>query len=390
MRKDFLWPAATCIAVALAVSAAISLRGKHGESQSGGKLEELREALRQEAASPYRWCDLGEGLLEDGQKEKARYCFEQALKLAPNLPPIWMRAAFFHFQMEEPGAALHCSAWVLKIVPDYDQVIFNYYDRLVPSVAEVLPHLADNRRAGQAYFRHLLGMEAAGSAGTAWEWLRERRFADDGLAAEYLDLLLKQRMTEHAVEVWASYLGRRRGDYPDSNSLFNGQKRTVVVACFIPGVGKPGLRAHVPDGVRAHGGIRLPGLCANERTHHRRGNPLPHLRSGVERAVGRLYGAVEGDERLDTAGGEVPDSGGHAYDPGSGLPHAVLEVRQQDQGRGVGNVVHQGVQLAAVDIGHNSSSFEFTPSLPSSADRRGLKWPRMNRKQELWPRMNSD
>ena len=28
MRRDFLWPAATCIAVALAIGAAISLRGK--------------------------------------------------------------------------------------------------------------------------------------------------------------------------------------------------------------------------------------------------------------------------------------------------------------------------------------------------------------------------
>jgi tetratricopeptide (TPR) repeat protein len=178
----------------------VSLRGRHGEAEGGGKLGEVQEALRQEPASPYRWCDLGEALLEAGQKEKARYCFQQAQQLAPNLPPIWMRAAFFHFQMEETDAG---SAKVLKTVPNYDGVIFNYYDGLVPGVGEVLPHLGDDRRAGQAYFRHLLGAEAAGPAAKAWEWLRERRFADDGLAAEYLDLLLKQRMTEEAVRVWS-------------------------------------------------------------------------------------------------------------------------------------------------------------------------------------------
>src|ERR1035437_8451704 len=151
-----------------------------------GKREELREALRREPASPYRWCELGEAVLEDGQKEQARYCFQQAEKPAPNLPPMWMRAAFFHFQMEETEAAIRCSARVLKMAPDYDQAIFNYYDRLAPSVEEVLPHLGDNRRAGQAYFRHLLGAEATGRAATAWEWLREQRFADDGLAARYL------------------------------------------------------------------------------------------------------------------------------------------------------------------------------------------------------------
>lgn len=125
-------PAATCMAVLLAITAAISLlRGKHGETQGGGKWEELREALRQEPASPYRWCDLGEALLEDEQKkEKARYCFQQAQKQAPNVPSIWMRLAFFHFQMEETEAAIQCSARVLKMAPDYDQVIFSYYDRL--------------------------------------------------------------------------------------------------------------------------------------------------------------------------------------------------------------------------------------------------------------------
>jgi hypothetical protein len=360
MRNDIVWPAATCIAVVLAITAAISLRGQHGE----GKREELREALRREAASPYGWCDLGEALLEDGQKEQARYCFQLAEKLAPNVPPIWMwAAAFFHFQMEENEAAIQCSARVPRMAPDYDEAIFNYYDRLAPNVEAVLPHLGDNRRAGQAYFRHLLGAEAMGAA-TAWEWLRERRFADDGLAARHLDLLLKQRMTEDAVQVWASYLGRRRGDCPgfqyfvqrrfrepadrragledyggarrgDGEGRSGRQKRPVVTAYFVPGSGKLELPAHGPDGVRTHGGIRLPGLRANARSDHRGGNPVPHLRSGVERAIGRLYGAIEGDERLDTAGDPVQGSGGHTSDPGLGLPPAVMEIRQQDQGRGV-------------------------------------------------------
>jgi tetratricopeptide (TPR) repeat protein len=210
MRKDIVWPAATCIAVVQATTAAISLRGQHGER----KREELREALRREPASPYRWCELGEAVLEDGQKEQERYGFQQAEKPAPKRPPMWMRAAFFHFQMEETEAAIQCSARVLKTAPDYDQAIFNYYDRLAPSVEEVLPHLGDHRRAGQAYFRHLLGAEATGWAATAWEWLREQRFADDGLAVDYLDLLRKPRMAEDAVEVWASFLGRAQGRLP--------------------------------------------------------------------------------------------------------------------------------------------------------------------------------
>jgi hypothetical protein len=282
MRKDILWPAATCIAVALAMAAAVSLGGQHGKAEGGGKLGEVREALRQEAASPYRWCDLGEALLEAGQKEKARYCFQQAQQLAPNLPPIWMRAAFFHFQMDETDAAIRCSAKVLKTVPDYDGVIFNYYDRLVPSVGEVLRHLGDDRRAGQAYFRHLLGAEAAGPAAKAWEWLRERRFADDGLAAEYLDLLLKTADDRRGGSSMGFLSGRPEGrlsgfqcsvqwrfreradrrsagleDYGGGRG--NGEerrgreKRPAVAAYFVPGVGERQLPEHGADGVRARG-----------------------------------------------------------------------------------------------------------------------------------------
>ena len=195
------------------MAAAIALLGQHGEARGGGQPEEVREGV------------------PAGVGEEARYCFQQAQQLAPNLPPIWMRAAFFHFQMKETDAAIRCSAKVLKTVPNYDGVIFNYYDRLVPSVEEVLPHLEDNRRAGQAYFRHLLGAEATGSAAKAWEWLREHSFADDTLAAQYLDLLLKQRMTEEAVPVWASYLGRRRGDCPGFQSSVQWRFREPADRC---------------------------------------------------------------------------------------------------------------------------------------------------------------
>src|ERR1035438_6549726 len=37
MRMDILWPAATGIAVALSMAAAVWLRGQHGEAEGGGK-----------------------------------------------------------------------------------------------------------------------------------------------------------------------------------------------------------------------------------------------------------------------------------------------------------------------------------------------------------------
>ena len=211
-----------CTAVILAISSALSLRGDNTGVQRAGKLGSLREALRQDPASPYSWCDLAEGFSEEGQREKARYCFEEARGLAPNIPPIWMRAMFFYLQGEETAFALDSSARVLKIVPDYDEVIFNYYDRFVPTVAEVLPHLGDNGRAGQAYFSHLLKSGTPEDAAIAWTWLRDRSFSRDQLAVEYLDFLLRHKEFGETVRVWASYLAARRGDYPDRNLIFNG------------------------------------------------------------------------------------------------------------------------------------------------------------------------
>jgi hypothetical protein len=217
--RDLVWPVAMCTAITLAITAAHSLL------PPGAPLS-LQQALRQDPASPYRWCDLAEGLQQEGQRDQARYCFRQACALAPNIPPIWIRAMFFYLQGEETAAALDSSARVLKLVPNYDDVIFNYYDRFVPTVAEVLPHLADNGRAGQAYFHHLLKSGTTENAAVAWTWLRARSFSKDQLAVEYLDFLLRHKECGEAVKVWASYLAARRGDYPSPNLIFNGDFET--------------------------------------------------------------------------------------------------------------------------------------------------------------------
>jgi len=43
VRKDFLWPAATCIAMILAIGSLLSLRGNHAEAQRAGTLARRQE-----------------------------------------------------------------------------------------------------------------------------------------------------------------------------------------------------------------------------------------------------------------------------------------------------------------------------------------------------------
>ena len=51
-----------------------------------GAVEWFRAALRRDAASPYRWCDLGEALLEAGRGEESRQYFRRAVELGGHSP----------------------------------------------------------------------------------------------------------------------------------------------------------------------------------------------------------------------------------------------------------------------------------------------------------------
>ena len=146
------------LAAALAGFASWSLFG-HPPAES------VAQKLRADSASPYRWCDLGEELLQAGKTDQARACFRRAVQLGPNIPPIWMRALNFYLQVDDIPAALACTAPVLRLVSDYDGVIFSDVDHLGQKAAvEFLPHIANNPRAVSAYFRHL---RAAGDVAAA-------------------------------------------------------------------------------------------------------------------------------------------------------------------------------------------------------------------------------
>lgn len=202
------------LGLVLVVAPARSLFFPHGA-------ESARQALWNDAASPYRWARNGEALQEAGDIEGARRCFRRALELAPRLPQIWMRAANFYLFLDEPAEMARCGARVLKMVPDYDEIIFSYFDRLALDTGLVLSRLEDSR-AGQSYLRHLVATRNLSAARPAWAWLAERGWADDRIASDYVDFLLREGEPRPAVAAWAAYLGSRAKGYPASEALFNG------------------------------------------------------------------------------------------------------------------------------------------------------------------------
>src|ERR1035438_260025 len=126
------------------------------------------EALRRDSANPYRWADLGDAFTLDSQASSASYCFQRALALNRRLPQIWLRDANFHFQTGTDAAALASAARVLRTVPNYDGVLFNYFDRMIGDPSKVLAAIGDDRRAAVSYANHLIATRQVDGARTAW------------------------------------------------------------------------------------------------------------------------------------------------------------------------------------------------------------------------------
>src|ERR1035441_4278205 len=133
---------------------------------AAGNPSSMVPALVADSANPYRWADLAEACARAGQLDKARYAFQRALALSRDIPPILLRDANFHFQLDESDRALSSAARVLSIVPDYDSVLFQpalhaagvRHHQAVAALPEVhhLKHLLHprcHRRGGHAVQR---------------------------------------------------------------------------------------------------------------------------------------------------------------------------------------------------------------------------------------------
>jgi hypothetical protein len=183
----------------------------------------FRRVLQRDPQNPYRWADLGEAYLEAGQQEEARECYGQVLALAPRSAPFLLRVANFYFQIGENEKALPITARILTLIPDYDSIIFSDYTRLVDHVEDVLRYgLPEDRRAAESWLRFLIQAGRLDDAQRTWDWITGRGYANDALAGEFVEFLIRQGHPDSAASVWVRYLGARSGDYCKSTYLFNG------------------------------------------------------------------------------------------------------------------------------------------------------------------------
>ena len=182
-----------------------------------------QESLRRDPASPFRWCDLGEALGRGGDLPRAEYCFERAVDLGPNSPPVLLRAAYFHFGAGQQSRALQLTARTLTLVRRYDAVIFALYSRLGIGIADVLRHgMPKDLEVAQPYFAYLFQAGDAAELAQAWAWMSERELTGASSMAAYVDFLLAARHYDLAKQTLADYAGKRGEAWQSaSNPVFN-------------------------------------------------------------------------------------------------------------------------------------------------------------------------
>ena len=155
-------------------------------SAHGTASPDFHEALRRDPASPYRWCDLAEALFQENDTASAQYCISRAVFLGPNVPAILLRAIHMNWLLGKPDNALTYSLRLLGLTAQYDSLVFHTYDRMGLTTEQVLSQgLPSDGRAARSYFRHLIITNRLDDLQTAWRWLIERAFVDEGTAEAY-------------------------------------------------------------------------------------------------------------------------------------------------------------------------------------------------------------
>lgn len=193
------------------------------EEENARLIEACRRILIRDATAPARWSDLAEALEQGGDSSGAQYCFERALAYGPNQPPIWLRAAEYDLRRGEVERAALKLGRILTLVEDYDPVIFEMFDSMRVRPGALLGRgVPAAPRPARAWLRHQMASEDAAGARATWGWIRRLGFADDAVAGEYVDFLIRQGRPEEAAVNWADHVGTRRDDYRRSNYIFNG------------------------------------------------------------------------------------------------------------------------------------------------------------------------
>jgi hypothetical protein len=183
----------------------------------------LRRALTEDAAFPYRWSDLGGALADSGDRTAAAWCFARSVELGPGDPQIALRAMNYQFRSGNIAAALKLGSHILRLVPNYDAMIFRTWVRMgVMAKTIETDGIGANPRAAAEWFRFLLNEAPKTDLYEYWKWLEDAGYADRELARSWSLWLLAHNEPADAAAVWARHVAVEPAVYQRADWVDNG------------------------------------------------------------------------------------------------------------------------------------------------------------------------
>jgi hypothetical protein len=164
------------------------------------------ELLLENPASAQHWLRMGRLLWMEQQPEKAAFCLEQSVALAPYSPPVLLDAAALFHASGRGARGLELMSRALAATRDYDSVIFAFYGRAWDVAAVLRQGLPRDPSAARSYLLHLLDERDSTGAGLAWDWLLRFGFADHGIVRRYLQYLIEEGLYERAAAAFENFL----------------------------------------------------------------------------------------------------------------------------------------------------------------------------------------
>jgi tetratricopeptide (TPR) repeat protein len=182
----------------------------------------FRRAVARDPASPYRWCDLAEALMEAGATAEARQCYERAVESGPRIAAVLLRAANLSFRAGDPQRALEYDGRVLGLVRGYEGPIFLTYTRMGVPAQQIVDKGLPDDRSKQEFFLYLTRVGPVEDLELVWRALRSRGIAEDRAADRFASFLVNAKLASRAGAVWGEQVAGREPGYRSSEWVFNG------------------------------------------------------------------------------------------------------------------------------------------------------------------------
>ena len=189
---------------------------------TGATPETISALLNEDPGDPGVWCTYGEFWSARGETTKAIAAFDRALVLGSGLSSVLMRIANFDFTHDRTEEALRIVPRILSQTDEFDGIVFSYLEVSGKPASQLLgTAVPPAPRAARSWLGWVRSRGTDQDIVDAWAWTRRNRFADEKSAVDTATTLWQRQSYRAAQELWADWLGPRRGDYPHSQLLAN-------------------------------------------------------------------------------------------------------------------------------------------------------------------------